>query len=364
MEGLHVIGISSDLDLLQQTAHEVRDVRGRFDYEVHFSKDAAELWSKSTCAAKEYGSVDSIVFLASDELSAAPEWTRDPGMPARRWAHLQEVLPSVGLMDIRLVQGETKRMQDALVDVSLFPSEYAPANTPGLTAETVNTLLSTQPANAFLEVAIEFDHDRINVLAARNESQPEEIGPRTVVLASEYTALTNVYILNTNRGRGLFASRDFEKDELVMRTHGKVLDFQTEHSIQIGWGRHVEPDPPIRLINHSCNPNLGVKTNEMGLPDFVARRAISEDEEFTFDYAMTEFTHDRREDPELEFDLTCRCGSSRCRQRLGYYSELPDHLKEEYAGYISDYLLQSHQPKKAAADGTASDPTPGPKAMR
>ena len=93
MEGLHVIGISSDQALLQQTAHEVRDVHGRFDYAVHFSQDAVDVMSKSARVAEEYGGVDSVVFLASDELPASPEWTRDPDKPARRWAQLQELFP-------------------------------------------------------------------------------------------------------------------------------------------------------------------------------------------------------------------------------------------------------------------------------
>jgi uncharacterized protein len=143
-----------------------------------------------------------------------------------------------------------------------------------------------------------------------------------------------------DRGQGLFALRNFRMGELVLSATGEVVSKQTEHSIQIGWDRHLEPRPLARFINHSCDPNLGVKTNKHGFPDFVAMRAITMGEELTFDYAMTEYRHYERDDPALEFDLTCHCGSVICRGKLGYYSELPHELKEKYAGFISDYLLR------------------------
>lgn len=150
----------------------------------------------------------------------------------------------------------------------------------------------------------------------------------------------DLYLKRTdNRGLGVFAGRPFAKGEIVARATGTEIDCQTEHSFQIGWHRHLEPDPPTRFFNHSCRPNLGVRTNNHGWPEFVALRDIAAGEELTYDYAMTEYRHYERSLPELEFDLTCRCGAARCRGKLGYYSELSEELKEEYAGFISDYLL-------------------------
>lgn len=144
----------------------------------------------------------------------------------------------------------------------------------------------------------------------------------------------------SNRGQGIFALRDFCVGELILSATGEVVRKQTEYSIQIDWDRHLEPKPLARFINHSCDPNLGVKTNTHGFPDFVVIRAISAGEELTFDYAMTEYRHYERDDPALEFDLTCHCGTLICRGKLGYFSELPSELKEKYAGFISDYLLR------------------------
>jgi len=148
-----------------------------------------------------------------------------------------------------------------------------------------------------------------------------------------------VVVKPTSMERGVFARQAFLPGDLVLRSAGRVLPYQTEHSIQIDWNRHLEPDPPIRFINHSCDPNVGIKTNVDGLPDFYALKPIAEDDEITFDYAMSEFDHQKRDNPNLEFDLTCQCGTAICRGKLGYYSELSEACKQKYQGFISAYLL-------------------------
>lgn len=154
----------------------------------------------------------------------------------------------------------------------------------------------------------------------------------------------NIYVKETgHKGKGVFAVRDFKKGDFLFRTTGQVQETQTEHSIQIGWARHVNPNPPARYLNHSCEPSAGVKTNSQGYPDFVALRDIAKDEEITYDYAMTEFKHYPRSSPELEFDLTCHCGATRCRGKFGYFSELQASLKQAYQGFISAYLLEADE---------------------
>jgi HAMP domain-containing protein len=159
----------------------------------------------------------------------------------------------------------------------------------------------------------------------------------------------DVHIRQTDRGRGVFAARSFRRGELILGATGTVISHQTEYSIQIDRERHLDTDPPARYLNHSCDPNAGVRTNENGLPDFIARRDIQADEEITYDYAMTEFRHYERQRPELDFDLTCRCGSKNCRGKLGYYSELSDELKATYRGLVSAYLVGRGDPVRAGA---------------
>jgi D-alanine-D-alanine ligase len=140
------------------------------------------------------------------------------------------------------------------------------------------------------------------------------------------------------RGFGVFAGRNFKKGERVIQSSGKVIPFQTEHSVQIDWSLHLDVNIPVRYLNHSCAPALGVRTNELGLPDFYAMKDIAEGSELTYDYAMTEYKHYPRHRPELEFDLACRCGNPNCRGRFGYYSELSQELIEQYRNWVSNYL--------------------------
>ncbi len=153
----------------------------------------------------------------------------------------------------------------------------------------------------------------------------------------------NIFIIvkDAKHGLGIFADRDFRKGEYILSIVGKVIDHQTEHSYQIDWDKHLDSEAPGRCFNHSCDPNAGIKTNKItGFPDIYAFRDIKSGEEIRIDYAMSEYTHYTRENPEDEFDLTCHCGSDMCRGKFGYFSELSNELKKKYKGFISDYLFK------------------------
>lgn len=163
--------------------------------------------------------------------------------------------------------------------------------------------------------------------------------------ASEVLGPTaSVYVGETDHGRGVYAGRGFRRGDLILKTTGKVVPHQTEHSIQIGWRAHLEVDAPVRYLNHACEPNAGIRTNSEEYPDVVAFRDIRAGEEIRFDYGMTEYRHYDRRNPELEFSLECRCGSPACRGRLGYYSELSEAIRQAYTGFIADYLTQPAPP--------------------
>jgi uncharacterized protein len=152
--------------------------------------------------------------------------------------------------------------------------------------------------------------------------------------------------VNSKIGLGVFAARRFQKGEVVLRPTGCVLDHQTIYSIQIDWDRHLDPDPPAKYLNHSCDPNLGVHTGADGLPVFIALREIQPDEQVTFHYGMTEYMHYPRSDSANDFALDCWCESPDCQGRLGYYSELSQELKDKYQGFIADFLVSGSPPEK------------------
>jgi uncharacterized protein len=144
-------------------------------------------------------------------------------------------------------------------------------------------------------------------------------------------------------GRGLFAICDIAKNEIVAVKGGHVVDGKTLREkitpvlgpveIQIDDDLFIAPvtdeerELSMLYLNHSCDPNLGVR----GEITFVAMRDIGAGEELTHDWAMTDDDDDSTE---------CNCGAPDCRQILtGKDWQRPD-LQKRYAGYFSAYLAR------------------------
>jgi hypothetical protein len=141
-------------------------------------------------------------------------------------------------------------------------------------------------------------------------------------------------------GRGLFARRRIRKGEVVAIKGGHVYDARTlgrvkgriaASYIQIADGLFIgaltaaEVRRNKLFINHSCEPNLGIR----GQIVYVALRDIAAGEELTYDWAMEENAPTR---------TRCRCGARRCRRVLtGRDWRIPS-LQRRYRGYFSSYL--------------------------
>ena len=144
-------------------------------------------------------------------------------------------------------------------------------------------------------------------------------------------------------GRGVFANADIEKDEIVAVKGGHIVDRETLHEaiaprlgpveIQIGDDLFIAPmsdeqrELSMLYLNHSCDPNLGVR----GEITFVAMRDIRAGEELTHDWAMTD---------DDDYSVECNCGAPDWRKILiGKDWQRPD-LQKRYAGYFSAYLAR------------------------
>jgi uncharacterized protein len=142
-------------------------------------------------------------------------------------------------------------------------------------------------------------------------------------------------------GRGLFATADIAKDEVVAVKGGHIISREQLHEkvtprlgpveIQIGDDLFIAPvaeeerDGSMLYTNHSCDPNLGMR----GEITFVAMRNIRAGEELTHDWATTD---------DDDYSVECKCGAANCRGKLtGRDWQRPD-LQKRYAGYFSAYL--------------------------
>jgi hypothetical protein len=144
-------------------------------------------------------------------------------------------------------------------------------------------------------------------------------------------------------GRGLFATADIAKGEIVAVKGGRIVDRKTLREkitprlgpveIQIDDDLFIAPvtdeerELSMLYSNHSCDANLGMR----GEITFVAMRDIRAGEELTHDWATTD---------DDDYSVECKCGAPNCRKILtGKDWQRPD-LQKRYAGYFSAYLAQ------------------------
>ncbi len=144
-------------------------------------------------------------------------------------------------------------------------------------------------------------------------------------------------------GRGLFATADIAKGEVVAIKGGHIVDRETLRreimpklgpvEIQIGDDLFIAPvtseerELSMLYSNHSCDANIGMR----GEITFVAMRDIRAGDELTHDWCTTD---------DDDYSVKCNCRSSNCRGTLtGKDWQRPD-LQKRYAGYFSSYLAE------------------------
>lgn len=140
-------------------------------------------------------------------------------------------------------------------------------------------------------------------------------------------------------GKGVYADQKIRKGETIACFDGPIYDDDYEpwtddmfnHAIQIGPALWRDSKGCARFLNHSCEPNCGIK----GLNRVVAMRAIAAGEQITWDYEMTE--------KNKYWKMNCQCGSTLCRGRIGHYKNMPAAIRKKYAGYISDWITEKNK---------------------
>jgi len=139
-------------------------------------------------------------------------------------------------------------------------------------------------------------------------------------------------VVDRDKGRSVIATGWYKVGQtVVVGDVERVVAARTNHSFQVEWLRHVDLTAPVRYINHSCDPNTGIRDNERGGFDFIALREIAPSDEITWDYETSEY---------VSIAVSrCLCGEAGCRSVIrGFWyrrndpSWEPTHL----AGYLRD----------------------------
>ncbi len=137
-------------------------------------------------------------------------------------------------------------------------------------------------------------------------------------------------------GKGVFATQKIRKGEVIAIFDGPILDDDFEpwtddlyfHAIQVDKAKWRDSIGIARYINHSCDPNCGIKRRNR----VVAMRDIEKGEQISWDYEMTE--------KNKHWKMKCKCGTPICRKIIGNYQNMPSTIRKKYKGYISSWLLK------------------------
>ncbi len=164
--------------------------------------------------------------------------------------------------------------------------------------------------------------------------------------------LPSIRVGSTTYGKGVFAQQTIQADETIGPIVGTVIDdpdYGSEYCIDLGGTLSLDPKPPFRFLNHSCEPNceiihelpsgaaetgaaetgaaetgaaeLGAAELDdwdfpvCGLLRVVALKEIACNEQLTIDY-----------DWPADGAIRCACGSPRCRGWIISPDELTDFL--------------------------------------
>lgn len=124
-----------------------------------------------------------------------------------------------------------------------------------------------------------------------------------------------VRIEQTPLGRGVFTAERIKTRQVIGEITGTIRPeaelARSEYAIELGADFTLDPEPPFRFLNHSCQPNCELITWEdeeeakPGVPPRLLLKSLREiqpNEQLTIDYAWP-----------AEMAIPCGCQSQHCR---------------------------------------------------
>ena len=126
-------------------------------------------------------------------------------------------------------------------------------------------------------------------------------------------------------GRGLFAAEPIPAGALLLEMTGEELPLARMEEVcdarglSVNMPLHSGPDrvifldPLPNLVNHSCEPNAGLRATR----ELISLRDIAAGEEITYDYSTNI-------EPAIDWRMApCLCGGRGCRGVVGNIATLP-----------------------------------------
>jgi uncharacterized protein len=162
----------------------------------------------------------------------------------------------------------------------------------------------------------------------------------TVLDMKSYTSpKTKKGLKSDIHGKGIFATEPIEKGEVIAIKNGKKITrkdlvksgISGHAELQIGDDLYIAPSTKVEVedsmifINHSCEPNVGMKDEVT----FVAMRNIEPQEELVIDYAMID---------DNDLIMNCICNSANCRKVITGKDWTKKDLQDRYRNFFSPYI--------------------------
>ena len=147
-------------------------------------------------------------------------------------------------------------------------------------------------------------------------------------------------------GNGLFATKTFPKNTVLMRLDGIKLTRKEafdmpgsngDNLLQIGEDLYLDFTGKSHLfINHSCSPNSFVKVY-VNTGFLMSAIPINKGDEILIDYSLTSL-----ETPN-EWQMQCNCGVYGCRKVVSGWESLPEEKQKRYKelGMAQSFVLKN-----------------------
>ncbi len=157
--------------------------------------------------------------------------------------------------------------------------------------------------------------------------------------------LDGVVVGRARNGTGLFATKVFRANQTIIKITGRVVDYRVlwerggkfaANCLRFGPETYLDPgDSPGRYVNHSCEPNAGIRKHNNQL-FLVAATRIDSGTEIVIDYSTTIGDDDI-------WTMRCNCGMSACRKIIRRFGSLPLAVQRRYvdAGLVPGFVLRA-----------------------
>lgn len=134
-----------------------------------------------------------------------------------------------------------------------------------------------------------------------------------------------VRVQETHIGKAVYSVRGYPANAVIGEIIGQLSDDRSvsdEYTFDFDDELQLDPDPPFRFLNHSCNPNCEFDMFDQPSTDeqpaksglfLVALRMIQPNEPLTIDYNWP-----------AAFAIPCECREPNCRGWVVSKDELPN----------------------------------------